>query len=102
LKSKKTAHRESSAWVVLTNERGQVIGSARAISDTAKSAWFYDVVVANEQRKRGLGSALVSMLLHHPKVRRVKKVFLGTRDADSLYLRHGFRYRNQVPNTFGT
>lgn len=79
----------STAWVgALADER--LIGSARAMSDGARLAWLYDVVVDPSFRGRGVGQALVRLLLDHPAVRGVRKVLLGTKDAMPLYRRFGF------------
>jgi predicted FMN-binding regulatory protein PaiB/N-acetylglutamate synthase-like GNAT family acetyltransferase len=96
------AHLNSSAWVVLREATGELIGSARAISDFTKSAWIYDVVVTQNRQREGLGGALLTLLLDHPALRRVNKIFLGTRDAQNLYLRHGFQFRSELPNRFNT
>lgn len=84
------AHLGAQAWVVARDAEGAVIGSARALSDGAKLAWIYDVIVAPAWRGRGLGKALVPLLLAHPRVRGAHKVMLGTRDAQGLYARFGF------------
>jgi nitroimidazol reductase NimA-like FMN-containing flavoprotein (pyridoxamine 5'-phosphate oxidase superfamily)/ribosomal protein S18 acetylase RimI-like enzyme len=84
------AHREASAWVGARNPGGRLIASGRALSDGSKHAWIYDVIVHPEWRGRGLGQALVALLLDHPKVRDARKVRLATRDAQALYARFGF------------
>lgn len=84
------SHLGSAAWVGAVDSTGLVVGSARAISDCAKYAWVYDVVVRNAWRGRGVGQALMRLLLDHPAVRRCARVRLGTRDAQSLYQRFGF------------
>lgn len=84
------AHRGSTAWVGARDRTGRLIASARAISDGAKLAWIYDVVVAPGWRRGGLGQAVVRLLLDHPALRDTRRIFLGTRDAQSLYARFGF------------
>jgi ribosomal protein S18 acetylase RimI-like enzyme len=94
------AHLGSQAWLGVRDtrdERRPLVGSARAISDYAKRAWIYDVIVAPELRGRGVGQALVAAILAHPAVRDVKYVHLGTRDAQSLYARFGFVDRASLP-----
>lgn len=83
------AQRGSTAWVGAFAD-GQLIGTARAMSDGARLAWIYDVVIAAPWRGRGVGEALVRLLLDHPAVRGVGKVLLGTRDAMAFYARFGF------------
>lgn len=84
------AHLESSAWVVARLE-GRVVATARAVSDRAKRAWIYDVGVARPLRRRGLGRAVVGLLLRHPALARVLDVRLATRDAEGVYAPLGFR-----------
>jgi nitroimidazol reductase NimA-like FMN-containing flavoprotein (pyridoxamine 5'-phosphate oxidase superfamily)/GNAT superfamily N-acetyltransferase len=91
------AHLASPAWVVGCDEAGRIIASARAISDGAKYAWVYDVVVAAEWRGKRVGDALVRLLLDHPAVRRARFVRLGTRDAMTFYRKLGFVDAREPP-----
>ena len=90
------AHLGSTAWVGARDEHGALIATARAISDGAKRAWIYDVMIAAPWRGRGLGEALMRLLLDHPALRRTRRVYLGTRDAQSFYERLGFGDRRMV------
>lgn len=92
------AHTGSSAWVGAVDADGVLVASARAISDGAKWAGVYDVVVCPELRGRGLGRALVRLLLDHPAVRGCRKVFLRTRDAQGVYAKLGFLERPSSAN----
>jgi uncharacterized protein len=67
------------------------IGFARVVSDRTRFAYLCDVFVAQTERARGLGQALVSFALEHPAVRSAKRCLLGTRDAHDFYERIGFR-----------
>lgn len=91
------AHLESSAWVVAKGENGEMLASARAISDGSKRAWIYDVIVAPSVRKQGFGDRVMRLLLDHPRLRRTRLVALGTRDAAGFYTRLGFQTREQLP-----
>lgn len=91
------AHRGSSAWVGARDRGGALVASARALADGGKLGWIYDVIVAPAWRGRGLGQALVRLLLDHPRVRGSKRVMLGTRDAHGLYARFGFVDRAALP-----
>jgi ribosomal protein S18 acetylase RimI-like enzyme len=84
------AHHGSPAWVGARDRDGRLIASARALADGGKLAWIYDVVVAEAWRGLGLGKAVMRLLLDHPQVRGTTRLFLGTRDAQSLYERLGF------------
>lgn len=91
------AHRGASAWVGATDGDGRLIASARALADGGKLAWIYDVVVAPAWRGRGLGQAVMRLLLDHPRVRGCRRVMLATRDAQGLYARLGFVARSALP-----
>ena len=84
------AHRRSCAWVGAEGESGELIASARALADGCRRAMIYDVIVAERLRGRGLGAALMHLLLAHPALRGVDRVGLGTRDAHRFYERFGF------------
>jgi ribosomal protein S18 acetylase RimI-like enzyme/nitroimidazol reductase NimA-like FMN-containing flavoprotein (pyridoxamine 5'-phosphate oxidase superfamily) len=71
-------------------ESGRLVATARAVSDGARNALVCDVAVAKEWRGRGLGKAVVRLVLDHPAVRDADRVRLGTRDAQKLYERFGF------------
>ena len=49
-----------------------------------------NVCVAAGWRGKGLGQAVVRLLLEHPLMRDVDRVRLNTRDAQGLYERFGF------------
>lgn len=83
----------STAWVGARDAAGRLVANARAMSDGAKLAWLYDVIVADERHRRGLGTAVVQLLLDHPAVRSVDRILLNTRDAQTFYERFGFRTR---------
>ncbi|MFO0661931.1 MAG: GNAT family N-acetyltransferase [Polyangiaceae bacterium] len=84
------AHLGSQAWIVAHDEKKKVIASARAITDTTKRAWIFDVIVAPEWRHRQVGDAVMRTLLDHPAMRSVALTHLGTRDAQGFYSRMGF------------
>lgn len=92
-----SAHVASSAWVVAKNAAGEILASARAVSDGSKRAWIYDVIVAPSQRGTHLGERVMKLLLDHPRVRTTKLVALGTRDAAGFYAKLGFQRRDALP-----
>lgn len=65
------------------------VGFARVITDYATFAYLGDVIVAAEHRGRGLGKWMVECILEHPSMQTTTQC-LRTRDAHSLYERHGF------------
>jgi predicted FMN-binding regulatory protein PaiB/GNAT superfamily N-acetyltransferase len=97
------AHHGAAAWVGITDEHDTLVASARAVADGARLAWIQDVVVAPSHRGRGLGEAVVKLLLDHPRVRNVRAARLRTRDAAGLYERFGFRdVRELAKHTLGS
>lgn len=93
---------QSSQAVVTARDAasGRLVGFARAVSD-GRVAWIYDVIVAEERRRAGTGTALVRLLLDHPAVRGASRVRLGTRDASDFYRRLGFAPLSQAQRAEG-
>lgn len=92
----------SSAWVGARSASGQLIATARAVSDGAKHAWIYDVMVAEGARGAGIGAAVMRLLLAHPRVRGAAFVHLGTRDAQAFYERLGFVDRASLARPYSS
>lgn len=84
------AHQLSAAWVGARDDRGALIATARAVSDGVKLAWIADVAVADPWRGKGVGRAVMQLLLDHPAVRGAAHTRLATRDAQLFYQRLGF------------
>ncbi len=96
------AHLGSSAWVGARAPDGRLVATARALSDGGKYAWVYDVCVRSDWRGRGVGQAVMRLLLDHPAVRSCRRVRLGTRDAQSLYRRFGFVDLSMIQRPYKT
>ena len=84
------AHRGGSAWVGAVDSEGRLIATARAIADGAKLAYVMDVAVHPAWRGRGVGAAVMAVLLDHPRVRGCRRTVLHTRDAGPFYATLGF------------
>lgn len=84
------AHRRSAVWVGARDERGELVATARALADGGKFANIYDVAVHSAWRGRGVGEAVIRLLMAHPLVRDVRRAWLRTRDAEGFYRRFGF------------
>ena len=69
---------------------GEQVGFARVVTDRATFAWLADVFVLPEHGRRGIGRALVQLLLDLDELQNVRRVMLGTLDAHSLYAPLGF------------
>lgn len=68
---------------------GHMVGFARAWSDGVASAYLADVFVDAGHRGRGLGSAIVEVMVDDGPGRDFRWM-LHTADAHDLYRRHGF------------
>jgi GNAT superfamily N-acetyltransferase len=68
---------------------GRMVGFARAWSDGVASAYLADVYVEPEHRGRGLGSAIVQVMVDDGPGRDFRWM-LHTADAHGVYRRHGF------------
>jgi GNAT superfamily N-acetyltransferase len=72
-------------------EGDRQVGFARVVTDRAAIGYLADVFVVGSHRGRGLGKWLVQTVLSHPDLQGLRRLFLGTADAHSLYERFGFR-----------
>jgi GNAT superfamily N-acetyltransferase len=85
------AARHSSLVVGAYAADGAQVGYLRVVSDQTRFANIMDVFVAEPQRRRGLGRALVRFALAHPAHRDIPRWLLGTKDAHGVYAHEGFR-----------
>ena len=69
---------------------GHQVGFARAISDFSTFAYLADVYIDDDYRGRGLSKLLLEAVLAHPRLKRLRRWMLGTRDAHGLYAQLGF------------
>ena len=84
-----TAFKNSRAFM-LFNQHGKVLGFARVVTDYVAFAYLADVYINENQRGQGLGKYLVSHILVDPKLAKVKRFMLRTKDAHDLYSKFGF------------
>jgi GNAT superfamily N-acetyltransferase len=68
---------------------GQV-GFARVVTDCTTFAYLCDVYVLAAHRGRGLATWMIDTLQAHPDLQGLRRFLLFTKDAQSLYVRHGF------------
>lgn len=81
---------EGSLNLIVRDPEGRVVAYARVISDRATFAYLCDVFVLAEWQGRGLGDWLISQVMAHASLQRLRRFQLVTRDAHPLYERHGF------------
>lgn len=80
----------NSMCAVARDDKGQLIGFARVVTDKATFAWLCDVVVLPGRQGRGVGRALVRTFLDHPDLQGLRRWLLGTKDAHGVYAPLGF------------
>jgi len=72
------------------------IGFGRVISDFTTYAMFFDIIIEESLRGKGLGSWLFETMTNHPSIKGLKQV-LWTSFAERLYRKHGFRSVKEKP-----
>jgi GNAT superfamily N-acetyltransferase len=68
---------------------GRQVGFARVVTDGATFSWLCDVLVAEAERGKGLGTFLTAAVSSHPVMQGTTALLL-TRDAHGLYEKFGF------------
>ena len=85
--------RHSACYGVSLDGEDRLVGFARVISDYATTYYLCDVIIDEEFRNRGLGTALISYIEARPAYAGLRGVLI-TRDAQSLYRRFGYEVLN--------
>ena len=67
------------------------VGFARVVTDRAAFAYSPTSSCCPSTAGSGLGKWLIETVLAHPDLQGLRRFFLGTADAHSLYERFGFR-----------
>ena len=83
----------SSCYGALIEGEERLVGFARVISDYATTYYLSDVVIDEEHRKKGLGTALVSYIESRPEYAGLRGILI-TRDAHAFYRQFGFEVMN--------
>lgn len=67
------------------------IGFARIITDKATFAYLADVFIAKEHQGNGFAKHLMNTIHSHPELQGLRRWYLTTRDAHSLYAQFGWQ-----------
>jgi GNAT superfamily N-acetyltransferase len=70
---------------------GKQVGFTRVITDFATFAYIADVFVLPSHRGRGVSKAIMAAIREHPRLQRLRRWLLVTRDAHGLYAQFGFK-----------
>lgn len=76
--------------VALEADGGALAGFARVVTDRATYAYLCDVFVLPARQTQGLAQAMMHALDGHAELQGLRRWMLMTRDAHTLYARHGF------------
>ena len=68
----------------------QQIGFCRVVTDLTRFAYLADVMIVEDEQRRGLGTKLVAAVMQHPELRGIRKWLLATKDAHGVYEKLGF------------
>ncbi|MCF6440463.1 GNAT family N-acetyltransferase [Pseudoalteromonas luteoviolacea] len=81
----------SQVCVGIVNDQGELVGFARVLSDFIYKAVIFDVIVAPDERGKGLGIKLMELIKHHPKLNKVRHFELYCLpDMEPFYEQFGF------------
>lgn len=70
--------------------KGSQVGFARVITDYSTFAYLADVFILEEHRGKGLSKWLMEVILKYGELQNLRRWFLATRDAHSLYEKFNF------------
>ena len=85
--------KNSSCYGVWLEDEKMLAGFARVISDFSTTYYLCDVIIDENYRNKGLGTALVSYIENLPEFSGLRGVLI-TRDAHALYRKFGFEVLN--------
>lgn len=81
----------SQLCIAIVDDDNNLAGFARVLTDFVFKALIFDVIVANNSRKRGLGDKLISTIKHHPALGEVAHFELYCLpEMFAFYQRQGF------------
>jgi len=75
------------------------VGFARVITDKSTFAYLADVFIIKEQRGKGLAKLLMKVIHSHPELQELRRWYLTTRDAHSLYKQFNWQIINEELTT---
>jgi GNAT superfamily N-acetyltransferase len=76
-------------WNVVARRDGEIVGLGRLLDDGVLYASVWDMLVAPEMQRQGIGEGILTRLLAHAESRSLT-VLVATAAGRPLYERHGF------------
>ena len=86
----KISLRNSDCYGVWLENEQKLVGFARVMTDYATTYYLCDVVIDEEYRRQGFGTALISHIESCPEYAGLRGILL-TRDAHGLYSKFGYQ-----------
>ncbi|WP_261130696.1 GNAT family N-acetyltransferase [Bacillus sp. Marseille-Q3570] len=78
------------------------VGFARVITDYATFGYLADVFIDERHRGQGLSKWMVSEIMNHPDLQKLRRLMLVTKDAHGLYEQFGFEvFKNEDNGLMG-
>ena len=75
----------NSSLVITIGNKKKLIAFGRALSDGVYRAVLWDVVVAEEFQKQGIGTKLINSLLESAELKNINKVYVMTTHCSQFY-----------------
>ena len=72
-------------------KKNNLVGFGRATTDQVYRAVLWDIVVAKDLQRVGLGKIIVEELLKDEKIKSSEKIYLMTTDSKDFYKQLGFK-----------
>jgi ribosomal protein S18 acetylase RimI-like enzyme len=89
---------ENSLSFGMYNQKEQLIGFGRAVTDYSIFAYLMDIFILEEYQNQGLGKKMMEYILNCPELKGLTRIMLGTRDAQEFYRRFGFNIFSKPEN----
>jgi GNAT superfamily N-acetyltransferase len=70
---------------------GKQVGFARIVTDYATFGYLADVFIAENFRGQALSKNLMDFIFSFEEIKKFRRMILVTKDAHTLYARHGFK-----------
>ena len=91
--------KNSFLFVAAFDENNHIIGMGRAISDGCSDAYIQDVVILKAFRKKGIGKAIINLLIEELKSHNIDWIgLIGEPKTTKFYEQLGFKtLKNHIP-----